>query len=754
MRKLLLLLLLLTAAPFPLAAAVGPEFELSQPVLGGAPEAQFEPSIASNGSDYFAVWLDQRDGQQALFGSRVAQDGSPVGATMRFASESAWSPRVVWNGSQYVVVWYESLRGLSVVRIAADGTLIDDEPLQPLSLDFNYYGTVAAGNSRTLIVTLTRDGKAVATILDTDANVIANVALRSVAPYRMAATWNGHSFVVALIDACAGCNVAAHFTFLSPDGLIESTSETAAVLYDGNYSIGALPDRILIAGATSTKGYNAWIFDNHGAAVTGTLGFAWNTPATGLVSIATEESSFVLAWPERNAGDDRILAMRMGPGGTGSPTSVIASAPGSITNPVIARSTAGDFVVAWNLSDDSGVASDVYARSLSAALAPAAEPKLLTISAAAQFMPSAGTNGTTWLVAWWESGSGGQRIVARRFAVDGTPIDAAPIDVSTPANFNGWVMEPPAIASNGHDYLLVWRDEAGVVMRRLRVDGVWLDDAPKQIAADSWSVTSQATAWNGREYFVVWAQPPSQPSYWGPAIVGAKITTDGSVSEPVEISHVEGGSMQPVVAPLGNDWLVVWTYTPPYPCQILCPAGDSDVVGARVTAEGVVVDPIPIQFSIPNALATDYASSPSIASSGSAAFIAWETYTDVRETYMTADGRIYTGVGGNGERVVTIGQWADKSIAWDGRRALITVLDAAEDGSAIVTLYGGGAPMELSRGVVSTRYRQYLMSLAARPGGKALVVYPRIMPGDEYGSVSRLFARVISDRERTHPIRR
>jgi hypothetical protein len=78
-------------------------------VYGRGQVSQIGPAIASDGADYFIVWLDyRRDITSDIFGSRLTQTGvvlDSTGIAIRVAPGWQGSTDVAFGGASYLVVW-------------------------------------------------------------------------------------------------------------------------------------------------------------------------------------------------------------------------------------------------------------------------------------------------------------------------------------------------------------------------------------------------------------------------------------------------------------------------------------------------------------------------------------------------------------------------------------------------------------------------------------------------------------------------
>ncbi|MEO0080991.1 MAG: hypothetical protein ABIL25_01705 [candidate division WOR-3 bacterium] len=92
---------------------------------------QWRPDIAFDGTNWLAVWQDSRSGQYDIYAARVAQSGTildPDGIPICTAPQSQWSPQVAFDGTRYLVVWEDPRNGTYHVygaRVTTDGTVLD-----------------------------------------------------------------------------------------------------------------------------------------------------------------------------------------------------------------------------------------------------------------------------------------------------------------------------------------------------------------------------------------------------------------------------------------------------------------------------------------------------------------------------------------------------------------------------------------------------------------------------------------------------
>ena len=191
-----------------------------------------------------------------------------------------------------------------------------------------------------------------------------------------------------------------------------------------------------------------------------------------------------------------------------------------------------------------------------------------------QDAPAIAWNGDQFLAAWDDEDSG---VRAARVGANGAivgPEDGFDIYPES-ANQAG-----PAVAWGGGQYLLAWvsgNDRVEAV--RITEDGEVLDTRPIEIYAGPRNAWYVSIAWNGTNFLVTWS---TYENYDGD-VVATRVSPAGTVLDPggIEIAVSSRNDGITTVASDGDQWLVVWTSGPD---------DGSDILGARVSASGAVLD--------------------------------------------------------------------------------------------------------------------------------------------------------------------
>jgi len=113
---------------------------LDEFMIAGEPGSQLDPSIAFDGSGYFVVWSDGRDGNLPdIYGARISTEGTvldPLGISISTVPGAHEAPDLVFDGANYFAVWVDGradpdgsafppILDIYGARISPEGTLLD-----------------------------------------------------------------------------------------------------------------------------------------------------------------------------------------------------------------------------------------------------------------------------------------------------------------------------------------------------------------------------------------------------------------------------------------------------------------------------------------------------------------------------------------------------------------------------------------------------------------------------------------------------
>lgn len=224
-------------------------------------------------------------------------------------------------------------------------------------------------------------------------------------------------------------------------------------------------------------------------------------------------------------------------------------------------------------------------------------------------IPSIAAGSTNYLVTWTEERFlVDWNVYGGRVNEDGVTLDSADILLSRTVNRQ----HSPAVAFGNSNYFVVWEDYRGdpypdIYGARISQTGIILDSIGFPIATGEGSLRSPSVVYDGTNYLVVWSDGD---------IYGTRITQDGTILDTltIPISIASGEQEAPSVAFDGTNYLVVW--------QDQRSSYYDDIYGARVDQSGNVLDPAGIAI----ATVFDYQGYPSVAFDGTNYFVVWEDY--------------------------------------------------------------------------------------------------------------------------------
>ena len=309
-------------------------------------------------------------------------------------------------------------------------------------------------------------------------------------------------------------------------------------------------------------------------------------------AVAANPSQFLVVWaaPGTSTTDWDILGVRVRADGT-----VVDSTPLPIcalsslqTSPTLAGN--GDnFLVAWRDSRNTAIYGTIVGPDGS--LSPT-NGFLLGAAASDRYTPAVASLGTNYLVAWqdYRNSTEDADIYGARVTGSGLRLDTNGIAICTRANSQFH----PSVAADGTNYLVVWEDydQGGndIYGARVRLDGVVLDTNAIVICHAANAQVNPAVAAVGGDFLVVWQDYRDSPaSAFAARIYGTRLRDGGSVvdSNGVPFTTAGGEEWSPAVAGLGAGFLAVWQDFRNSPQTTL-----SDIYGASgANSDNLVLNP-------------------------------------------------------------------------------------------------------------------------------------------------------------------
>ncbi|MDB4933564.1 MAG: Flagellar hook-length control protein FliK [Labilithrix sp.] len=151
-----------------------PAANVAPVVLSKAANSETEPSLAWNGSNHFAAWVDSRGGQPEIWGALVGTDAHAKPVTKLVSNPQLLQltrPRVASDGAGYLVVFYayDQTTGRPAIHAqrvdatgAASGGLFDLTPANPNIFEYGEPDVAFDGTNYLVVWQQRSDGRSIA----------------------------------------------------------------------------------------------------------------------------------------------------------------------------------------------------------------------------------------------------------------------------------------------------------------------------------------------------------------------------------------------------------------------------------------------------------------------------------------------------------------------------------------------------------------------------------------------------------------
>lgn len=590
MRTIALLLLL---AATPALSQIGSDQALAPVVVGAAPARQETARVASDGTNFFAVWRTHTTSSSVVIGAgRLSPSGQLLDRpSILIASGTTATlgyPDVVFVGGVFLVA-YPAGTSVLVRRFSTDGRPIDS---QPMVISNSAMSAWLATNGSTVFLPTARNRFRLLAADGTPLGAERDVPNAGFGSFSVAS--NGDRYLIAYPSGPDSTSRGS-FVILSANGdfLLSKPILFPDSLFLQNVTASSNGSSFLISMATNGPA-GCMVVDGDGnASAPHTL----DTQSAGSIIATWSGSEYTLVWPRtlststRVTGHD-IVGARVDASGAPIDTTPVTIAPAQI-----ARYGAA-FAGAWSghdtiiiTGDSDGNSTDWHTTAAIFKSLPQidAEPSArrrapIASSAAEQASGSIASNGTLSLVTWRESSGLDQAIVRAAFiAADGQL--GAPIELGG-ANSQ----TTTATASNGRDFFVAYVDtQYHLAARRVTVEGV-LDAVPIVITPYGMPTDAMAIGWSGQAYVVVTAG--------GYSVTLSGITPDGTVARSRQVISTSVHVDTPTVSCAANACSVTWHLASPVCFFDPCISTESNVF-ARTSADGTLVLQTSLTDSLP-----------------------------------------------------------------------------------------------------------------------------------------------------------
>jgi hypothetical protein len=549
---------------------VSDEITIAAPMLDGPAidGQQKHASIAASDSGWLAVWEDSRGappGQELLYYTRFDADGTvldPGGIPLDLPPQQVdRRPSVASNGDEYFVVFVTQQLEIYGVRISAAGELLTPQGI-PL---------VSGVPSGSPAITSNGVDYAVAWLRDDWSEPSHQVEVLRVSP---TGEIDGYATLDSSSEQLEGPAIASDGTdYLVSwtrrhEQVLAANIPGTGPISAGVTVVGDLDFETALAAvgpSVASDGTNylvTWRYagDIHGARVSAS-GVLMDALAiqlsTGELSekypaVTWTGSDYLVAWNDGelnspNDGTADILAARVSSAGAVVDDAAIAISTSSWDETDVTLAGAGDrALILWKLEGIGLVVTEVAA----GVVAP---PYALFSGSYATLGYDVASNGNEYLVVWADArGSAG--VYGARIAADGT--------VLAPGTFLIRAIGQPlferlagvTVESNGTDYLVLWTSQIAryvtpIMAARVSAAGEVLDPVGLPVAADKIGESSLAS--DGVDYFVAWGAVDG--------LRGTTIGADGLIATPEgALLSSPGPAWSCSVASNGNGYLVAW----------------------------------------------------------------------------------------------------------------------------------------------------------------------------------------------------
>jgi hypothetical protein len=494
---------------------------------------QIGPSISFNTTDYLIVWEDHRTDALGIVGARVDTAGTvldPSGITISgISSLPEWHPSVTFNNEHYFVVWGDDRNGtypdIYGARVDTSGTVLDTVNI-PISVTPGVKGRPA----------ITSNGDGCFSVWEDDRDYPAGDVY--------------------------GARIDAAGIVLDPQGI----DVTTATAFHDNPGVACSSENSLIAWGDYRNGL--YSSDIYGARVD-TTGNILDSPSFMLCtaqfgqyspSIAFNSTDYCVVWTHNIGGAWATKGTRVSTSGIVlDPSFISISSGGNAMSPHIASNNAG-FLAVWVDYRNSYTSPDIYGARIGAA-GNVLDPSGIAISTLGtlEYMPSVGYGSPYYLVAWEDLRNGLLDIYCTRIDPSGTVIDPSGIAVTTADS----LQSNSAIAFDGSNYLVVWQDKRNgsydIYGSRVAQNGVVLDPGGIAVSTAPNDQIYPSVAFNGSNYVVVWEDYTSYPS----DIHGAVVNTSGVVIDTFVATAQPGPQRYPTISSGANPRMIMtycgWT---------------------------------------------------------------------------------------------------------------------------------------------------------------------------------------------------
>ena len=550
-----------------------PEVPVSPPEYGLAGEiGRSDARIVTNGHDYLAVWTDLREGDvPSVYAARLQPDGTVLDPFGVRIATGAYAGPVVWTGTRYLIA-YEDAANLEsyVITLAPDGVLG-----QPFGVGHSArWGSMATNGTNVLLVLPSE-----AMLLDLEGHRLRDVYLADLGTQyfhtRVDAAGSTYLVAAAVPDVVVQ-TVSSDGTVGPPLTLAKPTTHTLIGLAsDGERFLIVWPHELQLHGQLITK--------------SGQTGGPVHTIApniAGYPSVEWRDGEYLVLFSERTLYSHYAVRVAADGSPIGTPkrlqqdynaeTQIAAHGRGGIA--LFGRLQAAVF-------DDASLASDeVFRRYVDVA-----------VTARPQRRVRLARLGNGYVAAWAE---GGRTMLSAGpgrppVAVEGSTVSL--IDVVVDRSNIVWVMWVAHTANR-------------VGLSRFWADLTPVDPAPIYFEAPGMSHIAGVAAGAGVIAFVY-----EVGDVFGRDVASMLLTETGHgiARKDIRLTAEEFADFRPTVTFDGSAFVYGWSHAKgEFPEMAHLPHPEIELVGARVSPSGTLLDASPVRIAQDVGLVTEIEAAP------------------------------------------------------------------------------------------------------------------------------------------------
>ncbi|MCR4424175.1 MAG: T9SS type A sorting domain-containing protein [candidate division WOR-3 bacterium] len=578
--------------------------------LGAAPGDQDFPAIAFNGAHGFVVWTDWCNQYAQICGARITSGGTVLDTFPIIISTGEGNrlfPSIASDGNNYFVVWMDDrnndwLFDIYGARVSSSGVVLDPDGIRISYGGDHLYPSIAFGGTNYFIAwSDDRDGDYYYDIYGARVTPAGAVLEPSGIPicttsynqfvFRSIA-FDGNNYFILWSDGRDEGDESFNIygSRIRPDGVVIDTNGKPIVR---EVNSQFLP-RLTFDG---TNYFAVWMDDREALESYRLFGSRISTSANPLDSTGILLGAMEIAFPDiASDGTNHFITYLWADGVYGmriTREGVVIDTGGFMVNynyslsPPVTTFNQNRYFVSYSIYGE--MDSDILTTRVAIDGTILDPEGILTswgLRSSPQTYPQAAFDGSNYLVVWEDFREPEGAIYGTRLTPTGQILDSGAIFISSGGN----TTEKPVVGFDGENFLVVWTDfrygEADIFAARVTRQGVVLDSAGIQVSQNS-NIDDfyPAVTFNDPYYLISWmAYDNSTAKY---SVYAARVTPEGRVLDNIEIARTELGVGFPrVIKGTEHYFITRMQYDGSY----------NHIYGARVTRTGELIDPegIPI----------------------------------------------------------------------------------------------------------------------------------------------------------------